>query len=1116
MSFRWAIRIGLVAGLLYPALPLAQAPEGCGLSGVITANRIPLPGVVVSLVSGDHVVDVSSTNPDGTYSLQAAAFGSYVLKAELTAFAPIARDVTLDQASCPVRMDLAMTLATRAAASAAPAAPTAAALPAARASTGSRRARSTGSGQTGRGGRAGAPQQFQSLELFADQAGLARADEGGLSGAEAMQAVLPAGFSPDASTESVTASGTTQQNNLFLGPNGPAEFAQRFGFFGADGVGGPGGPGQAGGPGAAGAPGQFGGPGGFAGGRGGFGGGPGFGGPLGRGGRGQQIRGSLFDSFDTSALDTAPYALNGQATTKPEYLQQRFGVTIGGPLTLGKIVDSPRTFFFLNYTGNHSSNPYDQYSTVPTLAERAGDFSALAIPILDPATHQPFANSQIPASRVDPTSQQLLSLIPVPNQAGDKLNFHNVTTVTTQLDDINVRLVRAFGAPPQRGRAGGGRGAGGFGGGRGGGRAGSANLNVTIHYRHSDTESANPFPTLGGRATINAFDVPGAFSFTKAGLFNTIRFDVNHQHAQTTNLFAGSQNVAGNAGLQGISTDPSNWGSPNLSFSDFQGLRDVSPSNRIDRTLSIGDTVTKTHDRHTFRFGGDWRSIRTDSDTAQNPRGSFIFTGLYSGYDFADFLLGLPQQASVQPGYPVDFEQTTGDLFAQDDWRITDKLTLNAGLRYEYYSPLAEANNALVTLDVPPDFTAAVPVLAGGIGPYTGALPDTIVRPYRKGFAPRIGAAWRASDRTVLRGGYSINYNASVYQSIAQQLANQPPFVETATVIAAPTAPIPLQTILVNAAPGTILNNYAVDPNYQMPNVQIWNADLQRDITRTVQVGIAYTGTKGSNLDLLEAPNRTATGLRIAGVAPFIYETSSADSHMNSLSLRIRKRLTDGFAATATYTLSKSTDDASSIAGGGGTVAQNPDDLAAERGLSSFDQRHQFNGTVVYELPFGANKRWFNDGAAAHVLGNWTFNASVQLASGTPYSALVLAGAADAARGTTGTLRANYNGEPISIADPTTTTFFNTAAFSLPPPGTYGNSARNIIIGPGTSSVNLGVTRNVNFGQNRGLSIQVLATNVFNDVQYGTIDTYVNSQTFGQVTSVRPMRRFQIVTRYRF
>ena len=543
--------------------------------------------------------------------------------------------------------------------------------------------------------------------------------------------LLPPGFSIDTSAESVTSIGNTQATAGFFGPNGPGDFADRFGngFGDATGQGGPGG--RVGPVGSVGR----------GGGRGGFGaGGPG--GPFGRGGRGNQIRGSVFQSFDTSSLDTAPYALNGQAT-KPDYLQQRFGATIGGPLVIGKVINSPRTFFFLNYTGNHSRNPFDAYSNVPSLAERGGDLSALG-PVLDPTTGQPFANGQIPAARVDPAARALLNLIPAPNQDGDRQNFHSVTTTTSQLDDINVRVVRTFGAVPQRGQGGGrgGQGGGRGGGGRGGpgGRAGVSNLNVSIHYRHAENTASNPFPTLGGTSTTSAWDIPVNYSFTKAGMTHSLRFGFNRQHAETQNLFGGVLDVAGAAGLLGVSPDPFDWGAPNLSFSTFTSVRDTNPSLRTDRTLSAGDTIVKTRGRHTIRFGGDYRDIRADSQTDANARGSFVFTGLYSGVDFGDFLLGLPQQASVQYGPGLErFRSRSWDAFMQDDWRATDKVTVNAGLRYEYFSPISEADNRLVTLDAAPGFTAAVPVVAGGTGPFSGALPDTIVRPFRTGFAPRVG-----------------------------------------------------------------------------------------------------------------------------------------------------------------------------------------------------------------------------------------------------------------------------------------------------------------------------------------------------------------------------------------
>jgi hypothetical protein len=988
------------------------------------------------------------------------------------------------------------------------------------AGTGAGRGAAANAGRGAAAGARGAAPTFQNLELVADQSGLAREDDGNASDAAAA-VLLPPGFSTDTSAESVTAIGSGQQPTGFFGADGAAQFAQRFGNqfdvtgdgggagFGGDGFGGGAQAGAGGGRG-----GRFGGPGG----PGGPGGGPGFGGPFGRGGRGNQIRGSVFQSFDTSGLDAAPYALNGQATAKPQYLQERLGATVGGPLVIPKVVNSPRTFFFLNYTGNHSHNPFDAYSTVPTLAERAGDLSALGRAIVNPVTGQAFANAQIPAASISPVARNLLSLIPEPNQSGDRQNFHTVTTNTSQLDDVNVRFVRTFGAQPQRGQGGRGRGGGGGGGRGGGGRAGASNLNVTIHFRHSDNTNSNVYPTLGGESKTTAWDVPVTYNFTKKGILHTIRAQFNRQHSETTNLFAGVQNIAGSSGILGAATDPFDWGAPTLSFSSLSSLRDTSPSSRTDRTIALGETMTKTIGKQTLRLGGDYRDIHADSRTDANARGSFVFTGLYSGVDFADFLLGLPQQASVQFGPGLEqFRSKSLDAFIQDDWRVSSSVTVNAGLRYEYFSPVSEANNRLATLDVTQAFTAAAPVVAGGTGPYSGAFTDTIVNPFHGGLAPRVGVAWRPKANTVIRTGYGVNYNSSVYANIAQQLASQPPFAVTNTAIASLGTPLPLATALLSVTPGTTTNTYAVDPNYRLGYLQIWNLDLQRDLTRTIQFGVGYTGTKGSDLDILRAPNRGPNGLLIAGVQPFIWESSAGDSILHSLTLRLRKRMTNGLGAGGTYTLSRSIDDASSIGGGGsGTVAQNDKDLEAERGLSSFDQRHRFAADFTYELPFGANKRWLQSGALSELFGSWQVNGNVQLATGTPFTVRVLGAVSDVARGTNGTLRANYNGQPIELSDPTTNLFFNTSAFSIPAPGTFGNAGRNTIIGPGTSSVNLGLMRNINWGQTRGLTIQATASNVFNTVQWAAIDTVVNSPTFGQVTSTRPMRRVQVLTRFRF
>jgi trimeric autotransporter adhesin len=1101
-----AVAAAALAGVLGSVLR-AQTPSSCAVAGTITSARSPLPGVVISLLGADdQPVDVTSTAPDGTYVVRVPGPGQYRLKAELVAFATVVRALTLDQASCQQRIDLSMTLASRA-----PAQPLASATnaPPQPAGAASASAPQRGGNQAGGRGRAAGTQArgrgqqaFQTLDLLADDSAVNRGDETSASESTA-QALLPPGFSPDTSSESVTSIGSSQATaDAFVGPGG---FGDRLNAFGDD-FGGRG-------------DGRIGG-----GGRGGDGGPGGFGGLgnavfLGRGRGGNQVRGSVFQSFDASGLDAAPYALNGQPTTKPDYLQQRFGATLGGSVAIPGIWDKAKTFFFLNYTGNHSRNPYDAYSTVPTLAERAGDLSGVAGTVLDPATGHPFADNQIPSARIDPAVQRLLNLFPLPNQTGDK-NFHTVTTTTSNLDDVNLRLIHTFGTPPPRGRGqrGQGGGRGGIGGGRG--RQGVSNLNIAVHFRRSENTNQNPFPTLGGTTLLKAWDVPVGYSFTKAGMMHSVRLGFNRQSSDSQNLYAFNQNIAGDAGLLGVSTDPFDWGAPAVSIGGaLTSLRDTTPLSRTDQTISIGDTIVKTIGKHTMRYGVDLRSIHSDSRNDANARGSYVFTGLYTGNALGDFLLGLPQQSTMQDGRLDRFRQRTFDAFLQDDWRWKPSLTINAGLRYEYYSPYSEAAGQLATLDASPAFTAAVPVTAGGTSPFSGALPATIVRPFRTGYAPRVGIAWKAQQATTVRAGYGINYNASVYQSIAQQLAAQPPFVQTGTVLATAAAPLPIETALTTITPGLTTNTYGVDPNYRLGYVQIWNADVQRDIARTYTFGIGYTGTKGSNLDILRAPNRNPDGtLRIAGVVPFIWESSEGDSILQSVTVRFRKRQTHGIAAGITYTLSKSIDDASSIGGSGAVVAQNDQDLAAERGLSSFDQRHRLSADFTLDLPFGANKRWFNgNGAMATLLGNWQVNGNMQIASGTPFTARVLGAITDVATGVNGTLRANYNGLPITISDLSAAEFFNKAAFSLPAPGTFGNAGRNTIIGPGMSVLNMGLTRNINFGQTRGMSIQLIASNVLNTVQFASIDTIVNDfKNFGTVTAARPMRRVQILTRFRF
>ena len=299
--------------------------------------------------------------------------------------------------------------------------------------------------------------------------------------------------------------------------------------------------------------------------------------------------------------------------------------------------------------------------------------------------------------------------------------------------------------------------------------------------------------------------------------------------------------------------------------------------------------------------------------------------------------------------------------------------------------------------------------------------------------------------------------------------------------------------------------------------VQTWNAAISRDLSRTWSIAAGYTGTKGTSLDILRAPNRGPLGLLIPDVQAFIWESSGGHSILQSASFQIRRRPARGFGGGVSYTLSRSMDNASSLGAGGTVVAQNDRDLAAEWALSSFDRRHAIAADVQWELPVGPGRRWLaNGGVLAGLVGEWTVSANATLQSGTPFTARVLGAASDVFRGTSGSLRANYTGAAIDLDDPTIDRFFNTDAFSVPIAGTFGTSPRNTIIGPVGHQLNASFSRNIRLNNINALSISVNANNLLNTVQWSAIDTNLNSPTFGQVLSVRPMRSVTLTTRFRF
>ena len=262
----------------------------------------------------------------------------------------------------------------------------------------------------------------------------------------------------------------------------------------------------------------------------------------------------------------------------------------------------------------------------------------------------------------------------------------------------------------------------------------------------------------------------------------------------------------------------------------------------------------------------------------------------------------------------------------------------------------------------------------------------------------------------------------------------------------------------------------------------------------------------------------------VAGGQPFIYESSEGNSILHAGTIRIRKRMARGLGLSASYVFSKSIDDASSIGGGGVVVAQDPYDISADRGLSSFDQAQKFTGNWICDLPFGDGRRFLTTGTLSHVLGGWQWSGSLTIGSGFYFTPRVLGASVDINRGVSGSQRANIlPSSVITISNPTTAQWFNTAAFCAPGPdcvnaadSSYGDAGRNIILGPAQFTFNMTIGKTITIKESRALELRLQANNIFNTPYFSNINTVVNSLTFGQVTGVGNMRRMTMVARFRF
>jgi hypothetical protein len=621
---------------------------------------------------------------------------------------------------------------------------------------------------------------------------------------------------------------------------------------------------------------------------------------------------------------------------------------------------------------------------------------------------------------------------------------------------------------------------------------------------------------------------------------NSLKYNLNRNRSETIPYFAYKRNYAEEWGIAGTSQTPINWGPPNVGFTNFGGLADAAPILRRDQNSGVEEGLTYVRGKHNFTFGGEYKHNQINSRTDSNARGSISFSGLLTsdfdakgnplagtGFDFADFLLGYNQSSSIRFGSGnTYFREHLTTAYVQDDWRLRKSLSLNVGVRYEYFTPYRERSGSMANLDIAQGFTGVSVVTPTKTqGAYTGEFSQELVNPDKNNVAPRIGLAWKPPGKKslVVRAGYGWYYNGSIYGNFATRLASQPPFARTGSRGTSTKQPLTIQDGFAPEPNDKITNTYAVNRYYKVGYAQTWNLTIQRDMPHGLVMELNYLGTKGTYLDIQRYPNRAVPGAPltaedrrlIANAGGFVFESAEGNSLYQSGQARIIRRFSKGMSANLLYTFSKSIDNATTFGGGGSTIAQFDTNLRLERGLSSFDQRHLVQAVYYIASPFGdaGSALIRTSGWKSALLRDWSFSGGGTLRSGSPFTARVLGNRADSSgAGVFGSGRAEATGLPIGGGE-----FFNLQAFGLPQAGHYGNAGRNTVPGQMFLTMNLSFGRSFRIKESkRWVDLRVDSNNMTNHPSIVGIATVVNARMYGLPTAVSQMRTVTGTLRLRF
>lgn len=808
----------------------------------------------------------------------------------------------------------------------------------------------------------------------------------------------------------------------------------------------------------------------------------------------------------------------------PAFRENQFGGAVGGPFL------KKRAFFFVNYDGQRARKSLADLFSVPTMAERSGNFSGLA-PIFDPITHLPIAGNNIandPSLQEDPAAVALLANVPppTPGLAGQ----NNLLSVREQSYDNDQYNARIDFRPSDRD-------------------------NSFMRGSVFDANESDPF----GSSALNEALLPG---FGRTLRTHSVNLVASETHTFSSNVVdelrfgwlrvSGGQGdpnagnpFSGQFGLEGVTTNPADLGYPQISLSNaFSTIG--SPAgfiSRVDRDFELFDNFLVHRNTHSLEFGAYFFHLDFNPVFPNDARGLYTYNGAYTGNPLADFLLGYPSQAQVGIGRGTENATTNwAHFYAEDRWQVRPNVTIDAGLRYEYNGNLvADANQTSnIDLSAPggPVFVVAgnpsslpsaatalaalspLPIVsASSVGWNKSLLTTRNLR-----FAPRLGLAWRipGTHETVVRAGAGIYPNQAAY-SVLQNLAENMPFFLVKTVSNSTSTPaFTTESILAQNPTGAIGAN-SVNHEYQIEYNEVWNVAVQRSMASHLTVTAEYVGSRTVHADSstdvnvpLPGPGAIQARRPYPQLAPFTTIRWDGSASFNALTVRITRRFSPGLSFDAGYTLSKSVDDASDT---GTTNAeynlpQNPYAPALEKGLSSFDHRHRFTANAVYDFPLA---RW-SRGWVHSALADWRGSAILMIQSGAPFT-INLSPQQDVAN--VGLVGGNNLERPNLVSNPndgphTPSEWFNTSAFALPAQFSFGDARRNIVIGPGLANLDLSVQKNWNVYESQNLQFRWDVFNALNRPNFNLPGRIFGAANFGVITSAQDAREMQFSLKWIF